>query len=68
MNYGMNYDMNNNDRLFHDGQHVAGVYGCAWGCRYFLDDSLFRRLDLVLHFHGFDYNDALAGLDLGIFR
>src|SRR6266404_7328003 len=52
---------------FHDGQHVAGVHRRAWHRRYLFHDPLFRRLDFVLHFHGFDYHDALAGFDFGIF-
>src|SRR6266849_6811426 len=54
--------------LFDDGQHVAGIYRHTCGRRYFLYDSPFWRLDFVLHFHRFDYDDALAGFDGGIFR
>src|SRR5713226_3913140 len=53
---------------FDDGQDVAGIYRRTCGRRYFLYDSPFWRLDFVLHFHRFDYDDALAGFDGGIFR
>jgi hypothetical protein len=52
---------------FDDGQHVAGIYRRAWGRRYLFHYPFFWRLDFVLHFHGFDYHDALAGFDFGIF-
>ena len=52
--------------LFNDGQNVAGVHRRSSGGRYFLYDSLFWRLDFVLHFHGFDYDNTLTGFDIGI--
>src|SRR4029077_17849446 len=53
---------------FDDRQHVAGVHRRAWDRRYLFHHSLFWRLDFVLHLHGFDYDDTLSGLDLGILR
>jgi hypothetical protein len=53
-------------RLFNDGQYIAGIDGCARGNRYFLKDSLFRRLDFVLHFHRFDDQYSLTCFDLRV--
>ncbi len=54
--------------LVHDGQHVARIYCRADGRRHFLYNSLFWRLDFILHFHRFDHDEALARFHGRIFR
>src|SRR5580704_11120536 len=45
------------------GEDVAGVYGLAFFGLEFFYGAGFWGFDFVLHFHGFDDEEALAGLD-----
>src|SRR5215213_515578 len=50
-------------RLFDDCQHVARTNGRARLSLQLYDTPCARRLQLVLHLHRFDNDDALTGLD-----
>ena len=47
--------------LLHNRQHLAGVYAGAYRGHDPLNCAFLGRLEFVLHLHGFDYEDALAG-------
>src|SRR5712672_1569680 len=53
---------------FHDCQYIACIHGGALHSQNLLDYAILRRLDFVLHLHGFHDHDTLAGLDFGFFR
>src|SRR5215469_7045883 len=53
---------------FDNRQHVSRIDGAAFGGDQLLHDSRPGGLDFVLHLHGLDHEDALAGFDLGFFR
>jgi hypothetical protein len=52
----------------HDRQYIPSIHGRALRGQDFLHHTLLRRLDFVLHLHGFHDQYALAGFDLGFLR
>ncbi len=54
--------------LLDDRQHVPSIHGRALCSQDFLHHTLLRRLDFVLHLHGFHDQYALASFDLGFLR
>src|SRR6516225_2222875 len=55
-------------QLLDDGEDVSGVHVGTGGDDDLADDAFSWGLDFVLHLHGFDDQDTLAGLDFGAFR
>jgi hypothetical protein len=47
----------------HPSEHFTCVDGLAFLCEEALDDAGFGRADFILHFHSFDNEEPLAGLD-----
>ena len=56
------------DGLLDDDEEIPGIDGRAFLDGDFGDFSLLCSLDLVLHLHGFNHNEPLAGFDFIAFR
>src|SRR5690242_13825825 len=52
----------------HPSESFASVDGLAFFDEDFFDFAAFGRLDFVLHFHRFDYDNSLASLNRIAFR
>src|SRR5436190_7980589 len=53
--------------LLDDSQHIASVHRCAFADHELLKSPFLRRLDLILHLHRFNHQDAVSRLNLGPF-
>jgi len=49
--------------LVDDGENFSRIHGLPFGDEQAFDFSGLRRTDFILHFHGFDDEQTLAGLD-----
>ena len=53
--------------LRNDRDNFSGLHSLTFPDEQLFNDARFWRTDFVLHFHRFDYDDALARFDFGIF-